>query len=119
MVTPLARRLAGEAGIDLANLKGSGPHGRIVARDMETARTASAPAQVQATANIVVTADVALGQSLALCADVKAIELADVIIKAWAMALAAPAAIRNSAQHCAGHRQRTARLIGGARKARR
>ena len=32
VVTPLARRLAGEAGIDLANLKGSGPHGRIVAR---------------------------------------------------------------------------------------
>ena len=31
-VTPLARRLAGEAGIDLANVKGSGPHGRIVAR---------------------------------------------------------------------------------------
>ena len=32
VVTPLARRLAGEAGIDLTNLKGSGPHGRIVAR---------------------------------------------------------------------------------------
>ena len=39
--TPLARRLAGEAGIDLANLKGSGPHGRIVARDVETARPRS------------------------------------------------------------------------------
>ena len=38
VVTPLARRLAGEAGIDLANVKGSGPHGRIVARDVETAR---------------------------------------------------------------------------------
>ena len=34
-VTPLARRLAGEAGIDLANVKGSGPHGRIVAADVE------------------------------------------------------------------------------------
>ena len=36
-VTPLARRLAGEAGIDLSRLKGSGPHGRIVARDVESA----------------------------------------------------------------------------------
>jgi pyruvate dehydrogenase E2 component (dihydrolipoamide acetyltransferase) len=35
VVTPLARRLAGEAGIDLARLTGSGPHGRIVARDIE------------------------------------------------------------------------------------
>jgi pyruvate dehydrogenase E2 component (dihydrolipoamide acetyltransferase) len=37
VVTPLARRLAGEAGIDLARLTGSGPHGRIVARDIESA----------------------------------------------------------------------------------
>ncbi len=37
VVTPLARRLAGEAGIDLSNLKGSGPRGRIIARDVEAA----------------------------------------------------------------------------------
>jgi pyruvate dehydrogenase E2 component (dihydrolipoamide acetyltransferase) len=38
-VTPLARRLAGEAGIDLSQLRGSGPRGRIVARDIaETPR---------------------------------------------------------------------------------
>ncbi len=36
-VTPLARRLAAEAGIDLSRLSGSGPHGRIVARDIENA----------------------------------------------------------------------------------
>jgi pyruvate dehydrogenase E2 component (dihydrolipoamide acetyltransferase) len=36
-VTPLARRLAGEAGIDLSRLRGSGPHGRIVARDVQDA----------------------------------------------------------------------------------
>jgi pyruvate dehydrogenase E2 component (dihydrolipoamide acetyltransferase) len=36
-VTPLARRLAAETGIDLLRLSGSGPHGRIVARDVETA----------------------------------------------------------------------------------
>ena len=44
-VTPLARRLASEAGIDLSRLRGSGPHGRIVARDVESApRPAAAPA---------------------------------------------------------------------------
>src|SRR5271167_4499908 len=43
-VTPLARRLAGEAGIDLSWLRGSGPHGRIVARDVEDApRPSQAP----------------------------------------------------------------------------
>jgi pyruvate dehydrogenase E2 component (dihydrolipoamide acetyltransferase) len=41
-VTPLARRLAGEAGIELSRLHGSGPHGRIVARDIEDAPRASA-----------------------------------------------------------------------------
>jgi pyruvate dehydrogenase E2 component (dihydrolipoamide acetyltransferase) len=40
VTTPLARRLAGEAGIDLARVKGSGPHGRIVARDVESAISA-------------------------------------------------------------------------------
>ncbi len=34
-ITPLARRLASERGIDLSRLSGSGPHGRIVARDVE------------------------------------------------------------------------------------
>ena len=41
-MTPLARRLAGEAGIDLARIVASGPHGRIVARDVERV-IASAP----------------------------------------------------------------------------
>jgi pyruvate dehydrogenase E2 component (dihydrolipoamide acetyltransferase) len=36
-VTPLARRLAGESGIDLSHLRGSGPHGRIVASDVAAA----------------------------------------------------------------------------------
>ncbi len=39
-VTPLARRLAAESGIDLRQLRGSGPHGRIVARDVEEAPAA-------------------------------------------------------------------------------
>jgi pyruvate dehydrogenase E2 component (dihydrolipoamide acetyltransferase) len=43
-VTPLARRLAAESGIDLSQLRGSGPHGRIVAHDIETApRPADVP----------------------------------------------------------------------------
>jgi pyruvate dehydrogenase E2 component (dihydrolipoamide acetyltransferase) len=42
-VTPLARRLASEAGIDLARVSPSGPHGRVVARDVEAA-IASKPA---------------------------------------------------------------------------
>jgi pyruvate dehydrogenase E2 component (dihydrolipoamide acetyltransferase) len=42
VVTPLARRLAGEAGIDLTGIAPSGPHGRIVARDVETAVEARA-----------------------------------------------------------------------------
>jgi pyruvate dehydrogenase E2 component (dihydrolipoamide acetyltransferase) len=44
VVTPLARRLAGEAGIDLSRIVPSGPHGRIVARDVQTALAARAPA---------------------------------------------------------------------------
>jgi pyruvate dehydrogenase E2 component (dihydrolipoamide acetyltransferase) len=42
--TPLARRLAAEGGIDLTRISPSGPHGRIVARDVEAAaRTAARP----------------------------------------------------------------------------
>src|SRR5437667_7227336 len=37
--SPLARRLAREAGIELARVQGTGPHGRIVARDIEAARS--------------------------------------------------------------------------------
>jgi len=37
--SPLARRLAKEAGIELGRINGSGPHGRIVARDVEEAKS--------------------------------------------------------------------------------
>jgi pyruvate dehydrogenase E2 component (dihydrolipoamide acetyltransferase) len=37
--SPLARRLAKEAGIELARINGSGPHGRVVARDVEEAKS--------------------------------------------------------------------------------
>jgi pyruvate dehydrogenase E2 component (dihydrolipoamide acetyltransferase) len=42
-VTPLARRLASESGIDLSHITGSGPHGRVVARDIESAPRPAAP----------------------------------------------------------------------------
>src|SRR5205807_5470092 len=37
--SPLARRLAKEAGIDLARIQGSGPHARVIARDVEAAKS--------------------------------------------------------------------------------
>ena len=37
--SPLARRLAKEAGIDLSRVTGSGPHGRVVARDIAEAKS--------------------------------------------------------------------------------
>jgi pyruvate dehydrogenase E2 component (dihydrolipoamide acetyltransferase) len=86
VVTPLARRLAGEAGIDLSKVKGSGPHGRIVAADIETAHKVPASAPAPALAPIVFTADVQIGQSLDLASHAK-LSLADVIVKAWATAL--------------------------------
>jgi len=55
--SPLARRLAKEAGIELARVTGSGPHGRIIARDVEQAKSgkglkapAAAPAGAPAVA---------------------------------------------------------------------
>jgi pyruvate dehydrogenase E2 component (dihydrolipoamide acetyltransferase) len=37
--SPLAKRLAKEAGIDLARVEGSGPHGRVIARDIDAAKS--------------------------------------------------------------------------------
>ena len=41
IVTPLARRLAGEGNVNLTNVRGSGPRGRIVAADVEVALQSS------------------------------------------------------------------------------
>jgi pyruvate dehydrogenase E2 component (dihydrolipoamide acetyltransferase) len=41
-ITPLARRLASERGIDLSRISGSGPRGRVVAADIENAAPPSA-----------------------------------------------------------------------------
>ncbi len=40
--SPLARRIAAEKGLDLAAIKGSGPHGRIVKADVEAAKPGAA-----------------------------------------------------------------------------
>ncbi len=56
--SPLARRLAKEAGIDVSRVNGSGPHGRVVARDIDQAKSgqglkpAAAGAPAAATAAI-------------------------------------------------------------------
>jgi len=42
--SPLARRMAAERGIDLGAIAGSGPEGRVVARDLEQAGGRAAPA---------------------------------------------------------------------------
>lgn len=58
--SPLARRLAKDAGIDIARISGSGPHGRIVASDVEAAKSGkglkAAPAGAPAAAGAPVAA---------------------------------------------------------------
>lgn len=44
IVSPLAARMAAEAGIDLRSLQGSGPGGRIIKKDIEAALTQKQPA---------------------------------------------------------------------------
>ena len=56
--SPLARRQAKEAGVDVGRIQGSGPHGRVIARDVESAKSgkglraapAGAPANAPAAA---------------------------------------------------------------------
>jgi pyruvate dehydrogenase E2 component (dihydrolipoamide acetyltransferase) len=62
--SPLARRLAKDAGIDLGRIQGSGPHGRIIARDVEAARSGkglvastAAPAAATAPAPVIAPSD--------------------------------------------------------------
>jgi pyruvate dehydrogenase E2 component (dihydrolipoamide acetyltransferase) len=56
--SPLARRLAAQAGLDLAQITGSGPHGRIVKADVEAAAPApkAAPAMAAVPAAVAVPA---------------------------------------------------------------
>jgi pyruvate dehydrogenase E2 component (dihydrolipoamide acetyltransferase) len=54
--SPLARRIARERGIELGELKGTGPEGRVVAEDVE--RAATVPAQAAPTTTPVPTGEV-------------------------------------------------------------
>lgn len=57
IASPRAKKLAKQLKVDLANLKGSGPHGRIVAEDVEAAAgVQSAPTAVTAVATPVMAA---------------------------------------------------------------
>ncbi len=44
LASPLAKRIAGQKGLDLAAIKGSGPHGRIIKADVENAQPGQAKA---------------------------------------------------------------------------
>lgn len=55
--SPLARRIAEDKGVDLKIIKGSGPGGRIVKKDVEAALAAPAPAAVASTAPPIAAAD--------------------------------------------------------------
>jgi pyruvate dehydrogenase E2 component (dihydrolipoamide acetyltransferase) len=48
IASPLARRLAAQKGIDLGGVAGSGPHGRIIKRDLENVQPRSMPAAAAA-----------------------------------------------------------------------
>jgi len=48
--SPLARRMAKDKGVDLAAVTGSGPHGRIIARDVDAAQPGAKPAAASASA---------------------------------------------------------------------
>jgi pyruvate dehydrogenase E2 component (dihydrolipoamide acetyltransferase) len=50
IASPLAKRIAADKGIDLVSVKGSGPNGRIVKADVESAKPGAAPAPSQAAA---------------------------------------------------------------------
>jgi pyruvate dehydrogenase E2 component (dihydrolipoamide acetyltransferase) len=63
--SPLARRLAKSANIDIAAVKGSGPHGRVVQRDVEAAQKSGVTMLRPAAQTAVATAS---GQAVSLAA---------------------------------------------------
>lgn len=61
--SPLARRLAKDAGIDVAAISGSGPKGRVVKSDVEAAKSGKAPLKAAASAPAAATAAAPTGMS--------------------------------------------------------
>ena len=67
--SPLARRLAKDAGIDIARIAGTGPHGRVIARDVAEAKSGKglkAPAAAPGAAPALAPASMSDKQILAL-----------------------------------------------------
>jgi len=63
--SPLARRLAKDAGLDVGAINGSGPHGRVVKSDVEAARSGKAPLKAASTRATSAGAAMASGMSRA------------------------------------------------------
>ncbi len=65
--SPLARRVARDGGLDIASVKGSGPHGRVIERDVRSAManpTRTTPAAAPAPTAPVAAAPVSLGRRM-------------------------------------------------------
>jgi len=69
VASPLAKRMARQAGLDLAAIRGSGPHGRVVKRDIEAALTGGVPAAAAVPAPVPAAVPTAAGPSAAQLAD--------------------------------------------------
>jgi pyruvate dehydrogenase E2 component (dihydrolipoamide acetyltransferase) len=67
--SPLAKRMARQAGLDLARLRGSGPQGRVIKRDIEAALIGGAPAAAARAPAPAVAAPAGSGPSAAQLAD--------------------------------------------------
>lgn len=76
--SPLARSLARERGIDLQRLRGTGPGGRIVRRDVETAAAVPAPAAAAAQPNAPAPAPVPAPAATGAPAFIPAVRLGEV-----------------------------------------
>jgi pyruvate/2-oxoglutarate dehydrogenase complex dihydrolipoamide acyltransferase (E2) component len=93
-ITPLARRLAAEAGIDLSGVQGSGPRGRVVAQDVAArAGAGKATTAKPSISHFHLRRDISLDPVLGLIEKVNAhdpglqITLRDCVVKALAVAL--------------------------------
>ena len=70
--SPLARRLAKDANVDLTRVQGSGPHGRVIARDIDAAKSGKglrAPGAAPAAAPMTMAASLSEAQIRALYED--------------------------------------------------
>jgi pyruvate dehydrogenase E2 component (dihydrolipoamide acetyltransferase) len=64
--SPLAKRLAEQKGVDLKGVQGSGPHGRIIAADIDKSQPGAAPAKAPAAAPAAASAPAPQRQALSL-----------------------------------------------------